>query len=74
MALPGDAVMGVACTLWYEWGMRRRPKTFQFKRHKIPFSRQALWRGLHSLEDAGLIAVKRKRGALPTITLLEVQQ
>ena len=68
--LPGRS-LHVGLALWYAVGHSRSPSVHLSNTLCLRFGidRNAKYRALHLLEDAGLIAVKRKRGQSPLVTI-----
>lgn len=69
--LPGRSLhVGVA--LWFRSGVEKsdRVKLPQKLMREFGIDRHAVYRGLRSLEDAGLIAVDRRSGRLARVTIL----
>lgn len=72
---PGRA-LHVAMAIWYLAGLSRtlsvelRPSTVR----QFGVDRYAAYRGLHALERAGLVAVRRHRGRCPTVTILRATE
>lgn len=72
--LPGKSI-NAALALWYVRSVTRHEQ-FTVKRQtweRLNLSRQAYYRALRDLETQGLIAVERKAGRYPVITLLNAQ-
>jgi hypothetical protein len=61
----------VALAIWCEAGMRRASTVRLTLPMRERFSVARLGRGLSVLERAGLVKVKRRKGCLPEITILE---
>lgn len=71
--LPGK-VPQLGWLLWFMVGLRRR-KTFRLEPKwygLFGLHRKAVYRGLRVLESEKLISVKRKPGAAPEVTVLDV--
>jgi hypothetical protein len=66
--LPGKA-LGVGMMLWHEAGCRRKA-TIPVNLSTMPFGRKAAYRGLASLEGAGLVTVEKKQGQRSLVTIL----
>jgi len=68
---PGRALQ-VAIAIWYLAGfsnartVKLRPSTIRL----FGIDRHAAYRGLHALERARLVSVRRHRGRCPTVTIL----
>jgi hypothetical protein len=65
----------VAIVLWYLSGLNRQAKTVKLSGsvlREMGVERHAGYRGLEALEDAGLVAVERRPGQSPRVTLLNV--
>jgi hypothetical protein len=73
--LPGRALhVGVA--LWHQAGLTRAsqvPLSMKLMR-SMGVERSSVYRGLHALEDAQLVAVARRRGHKPKVTILPAPQ
>jgi len=70
--IPGKAAQ-VALALWFAAGVSKA-RTFPVPMSRIRelgVTRQAAYRGLQAMEDAGLIALERGRGRRAVVTLLE---
>lgn len=70
-ALPGSAGL-VGLALWFLSGIKKS-KTVKITAEAMRFAgctRQTFAKGLNVLEDAGLIAVERKIGQKPTVTII----
>lgn len=69
--LPGKA-LHVALAIWRQAGLESsstiRLSLKPLRENHV--SRQAVYRGLKVLEEAGLVEVERRNGALPTVTIL----
>jgi hypothetical protein len=63
----------VGLVLWYAAGLSRSASVHlsNVLCSRFGIDRNAKYRALHSLEDAGLVAVKRKRGRSPLVIILE---
>jgi hypothetical protein len=71
--LPSRAI-AVGLVLWFYVGMRRTRTVPLASAHLFPdlgISRHTLRRALQALEDAELIAVERRRGHPPIVTVLK---
>lgn len=71
--LPGKASQ-LGWLLWFLVGLKRS-KTFRLEPNwygRFGMHRKAVHRGLRALESAQLISVKRKPGAAPEVTVLDV--
>ena len=70
--LPGHA-LHVAVLLWHLVGVKRSCmiRLSAKKALELGTSRSAAYRGLAVLERSGLVAVSRRRGRSPVVTLLE---
>ena len=70
--LPGKAPLSVALATWFEVGRRRSHEitltTAICKRFGV--NRKAKYRGLSSLEEAGLVSVQRQSRKNPIVTVL----
>jgi len=65
----------VAIALWYLSGLNRQAKTVKMKSsvlREMGVDRHAAYRGLVTLEKAGLISVERHPGRSPLVTILDV--
>ena len=74
MALLPGKVSHMAWLLWFMVGLRRR-NTFRLEPTwygRFGLHRNAVHRGLRAVEAVQLISVKRKPGAAPEVTLLDV--
>lgn len=72
--LPGKA-LHVGLSLWYMSGLQKSNKiklTSKVYTDKFGVSRQAMYRALPQLEQAGLIAVERRQGKAFKVTVLEI--
>ena len=71
--LPGKA-LHVGIALWFKCGLTGRGDdiavTDSLVRDIMPMDRKTRYRALEALEDAGLIAVTRRRGIAPRVTIL----
>jgi hypothetical protein len=75
--LPGRA-LHVAIALWYAAQLSREPFSSEPSVYlsntlceKFGLDRNAKYRGLDLLEATGLVAVRRKRGRSPAVTILD---
>lgn len=69
--LPGRAT-SVGVSLWFLSGVKKSP-TFKLTAEAVDLagsSRKALYAALSALQGAGLIAVERKPGARPVVTII----
>ena len=65
----------VAIALWYLSGLNRQARTVKLKGsvlREMGVDRHAAYRGLVTLEEAGLISVERHPGRSPLVTILDV--
>ncbi len=71
--LPGKS-LHVAIAIWFTASLKKSPTVSLSNLASLPFGldRNAKYRALQWLEAAGLIAVDRKLGRSPMVTLLEV--
>jgi hypothetical protein len=70
MVLPGRA-LHVALVLWFRAGLAGNG-VVSVNLSRLPVDRSAASRGLAALEAAGLIAVRRRPGRKPLVTILPV--
>jgi len=71
-ALPGKS-LAVGLAIWYCAGLRQRQDDLTLCRSTLDrfgVSRQAGYRGLRLLEQAGLVAAVRQRGCCPRVDIL----
>ena len=64
----------VAIALWFLSGLNRQARTVKLSGkvlREMGVGRHAGYRGLDSLEKAGLVSVERRPGQSPLVTLLE---
>ena len=64
----------LAWELWHLSGLHKS-KTFKLSNgncEEVSITRQAKYEILKQMEDAGLIKVKRRNGASPVVTILDV--
>jgi hypothetical protein len=74
MQLPGKS-LHVGVELWRQCGVKSS-LTFKFSIKPLrdcQITRPTVYQGLEALEQAGLVCVTRKRGALSTVTILTDQ-
>jgi len=67
--------VNIALLIWFRSGIELQSnKVILTKKDLLEFgiNRNALYRGLSKLEKAGLISLRRKKGARPIITILEL--
>lgn len=66
----------IALALWFLSGLNHHSATVKLTRKTLKslgIERNAGYRGLRTLEDAGLVSVVRKSGACPVVTLLDIK-
>ena len=71
----GSKALNVALALWFQAGLERS-RTFRLRPSRIReflVCRETCYRTLTALESAGLIAIARRRGRSPEITILEAK-
>lgn len=73
--LPGKS-LNVGIALWFLSGLTKKRTVALKSSHLIKFGvcRGAKQRCLASLEKAGLVLVKRKRGKSPEVTIIDIEQ
>ena len=74
-ALGSRAVL-TGLALWFRAGIEGRPDCLKLctsSLKRLGVSRIAGYRGLRSLEQAGLVRVSRQRGKCPVVTICEVE-
>jgi hypothetical protein len=69
------SVLELGLLLWLEAGITRSPtvRVNLSRLEDLGISRRCAFRALRKLEGAGLVSVRRKRGAVSEVTLLEVK-
>ena len=68
--------LGVAIALWYLSGLNQQAKKVKLSSsvlRKMGIERHAVYRGLKTLEKAGLVSVERHAGRLPVVTILSLE-
>jgi hypothetical protein len=73
--LPGRA-LHVGLALWHQAGLVRTSQVALSMKlmRSMGVGRCAVYRGLHALEDAELVAVARQRGRKPQVTILDARR
>jgi len=68
--------LGIAVALWYLSGLNLQAKTVKLSGsvlRQMGIERHAGYRGLKTLEKAGLVSVERHSGRLPMVTILGLE-
>ncbi|MBT6483436.1 MAG: hypothetical protein HOK71_02030 [Planctomycetaceae bacterium] len=73
-ALSGKYPLAVALVIWFQAGLEKRRTKLRLTTKMIErfgVNRQAGYRALAALEDAGLVTVDRKPGRCPLVSIRE---
>jgi hypothetical protein len=73
-ALPGRYPLAVAMMIWFRAGLEKTSIKLRLTRkmlERFGINRQAGYRALAALEDAGLVTVDRKSGRCPLVSIRE---
>jgi hypothetical protein len=73
MSIPRSRALEVGIALWLEAGLASS-RTVKLNLSRLTcagLSRYSAYRGLRKLEEAGLVSVERRLGAVSRVTLLE---
>jgi len=73
-ALPGRYPLAVALVIWFRAGLEKTISKLRLTSKmldRFSINRQAGYRALATLEDAGLVAVDRKPGRCPLVSIRE---
>lgn len=71
--LPGKAPLAVALSIMFEVGRRKQTEIVLTSAicERFGVNRKSKYRGLHALEDVGLVSVERRPRKNPIVTVLE---
>jgi DNA-binding transcriptional ArsR family regulator len=73
LSIGGGSAIGVGLVLWHLSGLKHNDRTVLLSNvevKRLGISRQAKWRALAALENAGLITVERRGKSSPLVTIV----